>query len=284
MKKLIYTLGLVMITSMIFWSCQNDELLNPEEGDLLKGGKIKTTSTEVTFTRTEACANEAVTFTLTGDGQKQIRMWDGDEWIQLASAGNNSDPLTYTTVLAAGTYYFGYKIGNDFYPSPSAAPTAGTEVIITSCCDDANFSYITEDNLNIVFSYNHSEEAELTIAFTFPQVINCELNSENKYVATDSKIYAVNNPENQTVFTWTGVVGCNASEPETFSFAHAADCGPSTAKDGEAIIWTDAKIVAINGTPLVDNPETTENEGPVSLKGTLSNIVYTQCPISNKKP
>ena len=88
----------------------------------------------------------------------------------------------------------------------------------------------------------------------------------------------VNNPTNQTVFTWKGMVGCTLDEPTRFAFVHVPDCSAQPANDGKANIWTDAKIVAIDGTPLVDDPNTPENEGPVSLKGTLSNIVYFGCP------
>ncbi|WP_297336475.1 hypothetical protein [Algoriphagus sp.] len=153
---------------------------------------------------------------------------------------------------------------------------------ICSECDEALFSYQTEDNQNITFSYNHGEEVEsLTIAFTFPQVLDLELNENGEYVAPDGKVYGVNNPTNQTVFTWTGAVSCKATESETFEFSMIADCSAPQSNDGKANIWTDAKIIGINGEALVDDPETLEiDESEIDLKEDLSNIVFEGCPVN----
>lgn len=149
--------------------------------------------------------------------------------------------------------------------------------------DEANFDYETADNQNIVFSYNHGSDVEsVTLAFTFPQVMNMILNEDDQYVAPDGKIYEVNNPTNQTVFTWTGAVGCDADEPETFEFSMTPDCSAPPANDGKANIWTDTKVIAINGVELVDDLLTEDiNEGPYSLKGELENIVFLGCPVND---
>ncbi|MDO9037359.1 MAG: hypothetical protein Q7U59_03320, partial [Lutibacter sp.] len=55
------------------------------------------------------------------------------------------------------------------------------------------------------------------------------------------------------------------------------DCSAPPANDGKANVWTDAKIVAIDGVALVDDLLTLENEGAYSLKGSLANIVYEGC-------
>ncbi|MFZ5431186.1 MAG: hypothetical protein ACOZDD_13200 [Bacteroidota bacterium] len=163
----------------------------------------------------------------------------------------------------------------------STATTTYSLVGACAGCDEASFDYETSDNLNIIFTYNHGEEVEsVTISFTFPQVLNSELDVNGKYVGADGKLYVVNNPTNQTNFTWTGYVSCKADEAATFAFSVKGDCSAPPANDGQAIIWTDATVIAINGVLLVDDPETVENEGPYSLKGTLSNIVYTGCPKS----
>lgn len=149
-------------------------------------------------------------------------------------------------------------------------------------CDDAAFSYETADNQNITFTFNHGEEVEsLTLAFTFPQVLNLPLNENGDYVAPDGKIYSVNNPTNQTVFTWTGAVSCKSNEAETFEFSMTADCSAPPANDGKANIWTDTKITHIDGVELEDTDlNELGNQGYISLKGNLANIVYTGCPVN----
>ena len=161
---------------------------------------------------------------------------------------------------------------------------ASSNLIVEACpeCDEAAFDYETENKQDIAFTYNHGEEVEsLTLAFTFPQVLDLPLNDNGDYVAPDEKIYSVNNPTNQTVFSWTGDVSCKSTEAETFVFAMTADCSAPPANDGQALIWTDAKITAIDGVALVDDPLTLDvNEGPYSLKGDLANIVFEGCPVN----
>lgn len=131
-------------------------------------------------------------------------------------------------------------------------------------CDDESFTYTTTNNLDITFTYNAGEEtgalSNAVVEFTFPQVQNLSLNEDGLYVAPDGKLYTVNNPSNQTVFTWTGDIGCTTEEAVTFVFNHSPDCSAPPAEDGQAIIWTDTKV---NG---------------LSVKGTNANIVYTGCP------
>lgn len=190
--------------------------------------------------------------------------------------------LTFSsTELAAGTYSITAEYVPDYGFCSSVADAVTVTVVDCTDCDEASFDYETSDNLNIIFTYNHGEEVEsVTISFTFPQVLNSELDVNGKYVGADGKLYVVNNPTNQTNFTWTGYVSCKADEAATFAFSVKGDCSAPPANDGQAIIWTDATVIAINGVLLVDDPETVENEGPYSLKGTLSNIVYTGCPKS----
>ena len=149
---------------------------------------------------------------------------------------------------------------------------------ICNDCDEESFSYETSnENLDVVFSYNYSEEAEMTLTFTLPQA-KIVLPTGATYIGADSKSYLVGG--NGTNLTWTGMVSCSNEEPTTFEFEFAADCGPSKANDGKANIWTNTEVKAINGVVLVDDPNTPENEGPYSLKGALPNIVYSGCPIS----
>ena len=67
--------------------------------------------------------------------------------------------------------------GSNGYNNSESVPVV-VQAENCNVCDDANFSYQTEDNLDIVFSYNHDEEAELSIEFTFPQVLNLPLTQD----------------------------------------------------------------------------------------------------------
>lgn len=142
------------------------------------------------------------------------------------------------------------------------ASKVGNYDLVGACstCDDEAFSYSTTDNLNIVFTYNAASElTDAVVEFTFPQVLNAELNEDGLYTGADGKLYTVNNANNQTVFTWTGDIGCTSATGSTFAFSHQADCSAPPANDGQAVIWTDTKV---NG---------------LSVKGTNTNIVYQGC-------
>ena len=146
------------------------------------------------------------------------------------------------------------------------ATKTGTYNLVGQCvtCGTESFTYTTADNLNITFSYNAGAGTGAltgaTVEFTFPQVMNSPLNGAGLYVGADGKLYTVNNPTNQTVFTWTGDIGCTSTTGQTFAFSFLPDCSAPPANDGVAVIWTDTKV---NG---------------VSVKGNLTNIKYTGCP------
>lgn len=135
-----------------------------------------------------------------------------------------------------------------------------------SCDEDSSFTYVaSNNNLDVTFSYNAGASTgaleDAVVAFTFPQVMDLPLNGAGKYVAPDGKLYSVNNPTNQTVFTWTGDIACTAAEATTFAFSFAPNCSAPPANDGKANIWTDMKV---NGVSV-------KNAG-------TPNIVYTGCP------
>ncbi|WP_319503000.1 hypothetical protein [uncultured Draconibacterium sp.] len=284
MKKWVYTTVVALIAAGgIFWSCQKDETLtNPDEGLMLKKAKIAEIESLVSWNPT-VCAGEEHEFiidTEVGTNVQAQQLEDG-EWIQVFQMNKTTEfpQKFYLTFETTGEYQLRFKVGNRWSEN-------NAKLVVENCdmCDDALFSYATDDNLDIVFSYNHDEKAEITIAFTFPQVEDLELNDEGNYEAPDGKVYSLNNPKNQTVFTWTGEIGCNASEPTTFEFGFAPDCSSGNAKDGQATIWTDTKILAINGEPVImteddlSTPDIDETVIGYSVKGDLSNIVYTGCP------
>lgn len=243
------------------------------------------TSGNLNLTYTEkVCLGEDISFTFGGTGftgtrTVQVQQFVGEEWIQVfqqsqASSGVSGNLSDYEV----GTYNFRWKVSGQ-----GGVQNVEFTVEVENCstCDDESFSYealVGETDVDVVFSYNYSEESEVSIDFTFPQ-INIDIPNQGTYTGIDGKNYTVTG--NGTVFHWTGLVSCSAEFPTTFAFdGLIPDCGPSTAKDGKANIWTNAKVVAIDGDELVDDLETSDvNEGPYSLKGELDNIVYEGCPI-----
>jgi len=140
-----------------------------------------------------------------------------------------------------------------------------SHILVPVCvCDDESFSVVaTNDNLDLLFTYDGEIAlSDAIVEFTFPQVMNLELNGDGKYEAPDGKLYSVNNPTNQTVFTWVGDIACINEEAETFEFSHTQDCSAGNANDGEAVIWTDMKV---NG---------------VSVKNGMPPIKYLLCPVN----
>jgi len=139
-----------------------------------------------------------------------------------------------------------------------------SHILVPTCCDDESFSVVaTNDNLDLLFTYDGEVAlSDAMVEFTFPQIMNLELNEDGKYLAPDGKLYTVNNPTNQTVFTWIGDIACIDEEAETFEFSHIQDCSAGNANDGEAVIWTDMKV---NG---------------VSVKNGTSPVKYLLCPVN----
>jgi|GEM_PF-3417696 len=148
-----------------------------------------------------------------------------------------------------------------------SGPNTTTYKLIGACvvgCDEESFSYVaTNDNLSVTFKYDAATALTgAVVEFTFPQIIGFPLNGDGKFLAPDGKLYTVNNPINQTVFTWTGDIGCTNATATTFQFNFSPDCGAGNANDGQARIWADTKI---NG---------------VSVKNSATlNIDYVKCSI-----
>lgn len=283
--KLTFAFMFILIAS----SCSEDNdamdaaVLAQENNEIAaKGAKVSAAVVETFTVPTEVCAGVSTDFCFEAPigTNLQVQQLIAGDWVQVyqisqSTSVNTCFPLTFVT---AGTYQLRYKIGSGGYTQVAVT------VVNCTTCDDANFTYETADNQNIVFTYNHGEEvSNVTIEFTFPQVMNSQLNADGKYVGADGKLYSVNNPTNQTVFTWTGEVSCKSSQAETFEFSFSADCSAGNTNDGQALIWTDAKIVAIDGVALVDDLLTIEDESEINLKeiNNLSNIVYTGCPKKN---
>ncbi|MBN3520810.1 hypothetical protein JYB62_12450 [Algoriphagus lutimaris] len=297
----IKLLGLV-ISALLFGACsqmatyENDDLTNTlaksdQSGFTLSPFEISrfenamvSESGNFNLTYTEkVCLGDAILFTFggtgfTGNRTVQVQEFVNGEWVQVfqqsqASSGVSGNLSGYEV----GTYLFRWKVSGQ-----GGVQNVEFTVEVEDCsnCDEESFTYeatIGETEVDVVFSYSYSEEAEVSIDFTFPQ-INIDIPNQGSYVGADGKSYTVTG--NGTVFHWTGPVSCSSGEPTTFAFEGLMpDCGPSSAKDGLANIWTNAKIVAINGEDLVDDPETLDiDEGPYSLKGDLESIVYSGCP------
>lgn len=260
---------------------------------LAKGAKPDFTATvyvpgpigEFSYSSTTVCLGDNLTVSFDnlygatndcGEIQIQYSMDGGTTWEQLDKGTAENGVFSGTLVNPeAGTYSFradfagnagGCKDGFDnlkFQDNTVLAVVVVDEVYCSSC-DDASFSVVaTNDNLDLLFTYDAAVELiSATVEFTFPQVMNLPLNDAGNYIASDDKEYSVNNPTNQTVFTWIGNIGCTNAEAETFSFSHLPDCGAGNANDGEAVIWADMKV---NGT---------------SVKNGMPSIKYLLCPVT----
>ncbi|MFL0683722.1 MAG: Ig-like domain-containing protein [Algoriphagus aquaeductus] len=247
---------------------------------------ICTETTLSAGTEAEICEGESFTLTasvaadgnFTGGTIEILNASDGVVATAPVTAENKS--VTYSGPwTTAGSYSFSAR----YVPSNTngyKASVGGPSVVeVKKCvvgCDAESFTYVaTNKNLDVVFSYNYKEAASVTLTFTLPQA-KIEQATGTTYYGDDGKAYLVGG--NGTNLTWTGSVSCSKESPTTFAFKFAADCGPSTANDGKANIWTSTEVKAINGVTLVDDPNTPENEGPYSLKRDLNNIVFSGCP------
>lgn len=196
-----------------------------------------------------------------------------------------SPMFDYTSISCGDS--FEYSLNEVSFPSDEPVVFSGTQYfnpICSSDCDAETFDYSStaeEGLVDVTFEYSYSEETEMSIDFTFPQIIN-DIPNNGTFTGPDGKIYRVTG--NGKVFHWTGNVSCSSTSPTTFKFEGLVpNCGSGNSNDGKANIWTDAKVVAINGVDLIDKPETPDiNEGAYSLKGGLSNIVYEGCPPASK--
>ncbi|MDO9037506.1 MAG: hypothetical protein Q7U59_04060, partial [Lutibacter sp.] len=192
--KLTFAFMFVLIAS----SCSQDDeamdaaVLANEINSELSARPDKVVAAAVTesfnLPTTPVCAGVAAEFCFTAaiGTNLQVQQLIAGEWEQVyqisqSTTVNTCFPLTFAT---AGTYQLRYKIGNGGFSAPVTVT-----VVNCSTCDDANFTYETADNQNIVFTYNHGEEvSNVTIQFTFPQVKNSILNGDGKYVGADGKL------------------------------------------------------------------------------------------------
>ena len=196
-----------------------------------------------------------------------------------------SEMFDYTAVTCGDS--FDYTLNEVSFEVDEPVVFTGTLNMVPICssnCDAETFDYsssVKDGLVDVTFEYSYSEETEMSIDFTFPQIIN-DIPNNGTYTGADGKTYRVTG--NGKVFHWTGNVSCSSTSPTTFRFEGIEpNCGSGNSNDGKANIWTDAKVVAIDGVKLVDKPETSDiNEGSYSLKGGLPNIVFEGCPTTKK--
>lgn len=262
MKKWVYmTVSALVAAGGFFWSCQKDEVLTSQEELMLKKAKIQQTANALSWSE-NLCAGEVLTFTVEGTGQKQIRMWNGVEWILLASRGNDSFPLSFDTTLVAGTYYFGYKLGSDFYPSPSSEATAssrateGYKIEVINCGCEESFYYEKNENGSYTFSYVPEETfSKANLVFTFAQGV----------AVSGLDGWKTNGSTRQTTME---LIAC---ETYSWTVTLTPDCSGNS---NNSNVWTDFKVAP------VDENINAENEFGVKIyskKGNLQNIVIS-CP------
>lgn len=150
-------------------------------------------------------------------------------------------------------------------------------------CDEESFQYsldpLGDQSVDLRFSYNYEKEADVTLEFEFSQ-LELEDPKADSYVGTDGKFYTISTDKKTKILTWTGPVGCLVDEPTTFDFAGLLpECKGNGVSNKTRAIWSDTRVVAIDGVPLVDLAETPENEGPYSLKGDLEDLEFVGCKL-----
>lgn len=142
----------LMVAGGIFWSCQKDEVIN--DALMLKGGSLP-------FTWVDVCANGTndLVLTLAGTGTMQIQKEIAPGvWENIGStSGTNTLPLVVTIAdVAAGTYYFRYKVGSGGFSAP-------VEIVIESCCTTA-LSGVTECGEFVVNDVTYNRKAVYTFS------------------------------------------------------------------------------------------------------------------------
>lgn len=106
--------------------------------------------------------------------------------------------------------------------------------VIPEGCDES-FSYKTNDNLTVVFTYKSNVNIDgAEIKLTCPHITG--------FTSNDDKTYTVNNTGNQTVLSWTGSI--EACTTITFDLTFTPDCiyNENSEKWNTPNIWTDFKV------------------------------------------
>jgi hypothetical protein len=153
--------------------------------------------------------------------------------------------------------------------------------ICSESCDEETFSYtlnpLENESVDLRFSYNYKNEADLTLEFEFSQ-LELDDPKAKSYIGADGKVYMISKDKKSKTLTWTGSIGCSVDDPTTFDFAGLLpECKGNGVNNKTRAIWKDTRVVAIDGVPLVDLAETPEYEGPYSLKGDLEDIELVGC-------
>ncbi len=188
---------------------------------------------------------------------------------EVVTSTKNGKILSYkvTHPLSAKTACSEYSVAFASNGGPGGSLDATTTYAIyeyCKACDGETFSYVTSnENKNVIFKYDAATKLiDAEVEFTFAQIQNFVLDGNDMYTAPDGKKYSVNNPTNQTVFTWTGDIGCTDQTATTFAFEFSPDCSSPSSNDGKARIWSDTKV---NG---------------VSVKNSNTpNITFEGCPV-----
>lgn len=219
----------MVVAGAIFWSCQKDELLNPDDA-MLKKGKVAATVVENPLTWTEVCAGEDLVLTLIGSGNRQIQHLVNDNWINEGNISNGDEPLIITIEnISAGIHYFRYKIGSGGF-------TDLEPIVIPSCdCQD-----LLKENL--ICGENGSPN-KLTVTFTAGEageyVIQGGLNAkvDGTVVSMESNNNGSFNTEhsgvvnsNANVIRWEGTIEACKDVEIIVEFSGKCEIGDWTAK------------------------------------------------------
>lgn len=192
-------------------------------------------------------------------GTIKIQEFVNGIWTSVASvnvtSGANAVTYSYTTSATSQTFRAIFDgINSNGKQSESLEAEVTTNDCVTIC--EENFSYVTTDNKNVVFTYiSPVALTNAVVKFTCPQI--------GGYIANDGKIYTSNSGQSNgtdNVLTWTGDIPA-CGDGITFSFSFTPNCvyNEKSEKWNTPNVWSDFKV----------------NE--VSKKGTLGNIEYTDC-------
>ncbi len=177
MKRNFFLMGtlILFVVSGIFWSCQKEEIMNPEDGFMKKGKVVAMESTNDLTWEAGVCAGEEHQFCLefpqdylpngnTTNTNVNVQIWNpelGDEgdWEQIFQGNFGSGPQCFDYEFPeAGTYILQYKIGGGGFSEKSV------EVKNCFCSYEMTGAVVCDGfNRTATFTYTPEEDGWLKI-------------------------------------------------------------------------------------------------------------------------
>lgn len=260
MRKLFtYSTLLFLFAAGLFYSCQNETALDEVQtvAELSStaqqksfNSKAAASSPDVLILPEIICAGTELNYCLqfpqayTGNGKMQethgqvqlLTVGDNplttevetEYWEQIFQDKGNTSVCFNHTFDLAGIYQVRYKASDANFQEIS--------IVVEDCGCEESFSYATEDNLNVTFTYVSAESLEnAEVKIVCPHIMTTD-----GFISMDGKEYAVNNSGNITVLTWTGDIA--ACTEMTFDLSFNPDCSKQNKGNGGINIWTDFTV------------------------------------------